>query len=107
MRTNRTLEEMKEWLMALERERYDLSYRSAKSDDLSVTEVKPKARARAPKVAETYKTKTSEPTLEELRARTKRDQLFYDAGRYAGGARDQEAVKAFQDLHKGGASWAK
>lgn len=83
--------------MALEAERFDLSYRSAKSNDLSVTEVKPKRRKTDTKIS----TQPPRPTIQEIRERTERDQLLYNAGRYAGGARDQDAVQAFMTLNKG------
>ena len=92
-----------EWLAALEAERHDISYRSAKSNDLSVTEPKPKQkRANARVVVETYKRPTSsELTPEQLRAQAKRDEMVYNAGRYAAGARDTKAIEAFQKLARG------
>ena len=74
----------KRQLEALERERYDISYRK----------VKPKKKLIIDSV---------EPTkIEALSERYK--QMFFHAGRYAAGARDQKAIReyaaymAFEDL---------
>jgi len=66
-----------EWLAALEQERNDLSYlkpAKVKIDTVFVTQkVYPKSRE-------------------------KRDKLMFDAGRYAAGARDFDAVQAHKQL---------
>lgn len=93
---------IREWMAALEAERYDISYRSAKSNDLSVTEVRPKRnRVTTRAVEQTFKAKPSTPTPEELKAQAARDELVYNAGRYAAGARDPQAIQAFQKLARG------
>ena len=67
------------WLAALERERYDTSWRT-----------------RAPRAQATVPTpKTSDA------ARRRRDRVFFDAGRYAAGARDEAAIMAHAKLTKG------
>ena len=74
----------KRQLEALERERYDISYRN----------IKPKKKLIIDRV---------EPTkIEALSERYK--QMFFHAGRYAAGARDQKAIReyasymAYEDL---------
>jgi len=74
----------KKQLEALERERYDISYRN----------IKPKKKLIIDKPSPTQ--------VEALSERYK--QMFFHAGRYAAGARDQKAVReysaymAFEDL---------
>lgn len=67
----------KRQLEALERERYDISYRN----------VKPKKKLIIDKVNPTQ--------IESLSERYK--QMFFHAGRYAAGARDKKAVKHYAD----------
>ena len=76
----------KRQLEALERERYDISYRK----------LTPKKKLIIDKVNPTQ--------VEALSERYK--QMFFHAGRYAQGARDQKAVReyaaymAFEDIHE-------
>ena len=45
-----------------------------------------------------------QPSIEQLKARWERDKLFYDAGRFAAGARDEEATRAFAKKAEMGAA---
>lgn len=80
---NRSAEEKAlQFWMLLEAERHDLSY---------------KRRSPEPEPQVVYVTK---PARENKKAREKRDKLFYDAGRFAGGATDQTAIRADEELQK-------
>ena len=85
-------EQVQAWLMALEAERFDTSWRRKPQQSPQI----PAQRAPAP----TQTTKPNKPSLEELRARYDRDALFYHAGRFAAGARDEEATNAFKEMAK-------
>lgn len=85
-------EEVKAWMMALEAERFDTSWRR-----------KPQQPAQIP--TQNRRESTAEPqpsklSLQDLQARYDRDKTFYNAGRFAAGARDEEATEAFKALAK-------
>lgn len=44
-----------------------------------------------------------QPSIAQLTARWRRDKLFFDAGRFAAGARDEDASKAFAERARLGA----
>ena len=69
------IEEVRTWLLALERERHDMSYKTRKPAEPSFIHASPAAQKQ-------------------------RDLTFYNAGRYANGARDKQAVKASKDVNR-------
>jgi hypothetical protein len=66
------------WLLELERERFDTSWRQPKPERYAPT---------APIVVKA--TKPADPKLQR-----ERDRIMFHAGRYAAGVRDQEAIDA-------------
>jgi hypothetical protein len=82
------------WLTALEMERYDTSYRNPKPVKEPAAEA-PKRKPRKP-----YVQKPQAEDTKEFVNRVKRDKIFYDAGRFAAGHRDADAVAAFQRLNR-------
>lgn len=72
--------------MELERERHDSTWRQPQKTRATYQPILP------PVVIEKKETK---------RERQKRDQVFFDAGRYKEGARDSQAVAAWERLTRG------
>lgn len=85
--TERTPGEL--WLLELERERNDISYRKlapqAEQPQVKVKEV----------VRTVVKLKDVDPKEQQ-----KRDQIMYHAGRFAAGVRDAEAINGFKNMQK-------
>lgn len=74
--TKYDLEEVKTWLLALERERHDMSYKTRKPvEQPSFIHASPAAQKQ-------------------------RDLTMYNAGRYAAGARDKQAIKASKEVNR-------
>jgi hypothetical protein len=80
------------WLLALEAERLDISYRRNQPTNRSVRQILKDLEKPVP---------APNPQNDQRTAleRIKRDRLYYDAGRFAAGARDAEAVAAFAELN--------
>lgn len=75
-REKHDIENIKSWLLSLERERYDTTWKNPKPVE-KPTFVQPT------------------PAGQKLR-----DQTMYHAGRYAAGARDKQAIKASVDVNR-------
>jgi hypothetical protein len=77
-----------EFLLSLERERFNVAYRTPAETKKEVVEV--------------IRWQTKPCTKEHVtkRGTEKRDQIFYHAGRYAQGARDRNAIEAQEQLEK-------
>lgn len=73
------------WLMALEAERHDNSWRKREPVDKC-----------APAVQTVIRTVKQQVKLKQ----DKRDQIMYHAGRYAMGARDNQAIEADNELQQ-------
>jgi hypothetical protein len=82
----RSRKQVEAWHKALEAERFDISYRRVTAKRV-VTDKAPA-------------TKPAQPTAADYVARIKRDRVFYDAGRFAAGARDEQAIKAFEAVNR-------
>lgn len=90
----KTPQQVEAWLLALEAERLDISYRRLRKAESVVELVKAeRAKKRAP-------AKDVPDDVEQNLKRLQREQLIFDYGRYVGGARDERAAKAFKLLHQ-------
>lgn len=90
MAQTKTPEQVEEWLLALEAERLDISYRRLRKPEPVVELVKAEKARKRPPAREI--SETAEANLQRLQ----REKLFFDAGRFAGGARDPEATEAYR-----------
>lgn len=92
---------LKEWLASLEAERWDISYRRKPPVALKAMEKPRKASEKPPAPRKRQEPpKPARDPQEVAEARKAREMAIYNAGRFAAGARDAEAVEAFKQINQ-------